>query len=422
MTRKSRTVLFYFLVAIFLIFVPILIFYFQGYRFDFEKNKVVQTGGLFLKIWPARADLYLNQKFIKKTGFLSGEVLVENLLPKKYQIRVEKENYYPWQKTLEIEERKVTEAKNITLILKDPKFEKLSSGILDFFFLPNQKEVIFLKNGKNGHYLTLFDLEKKVESIIFEEKGAEEILDLRVNQNSKKILLNLAVKERSTFLIIDLQKSKNFWLDFDLLEGTEKILFHPQHPQKLFLIKSLFGKNQLEIFDLEKKELKPLEIPNFLTVEILGQNLLWLDQNGFLKVADLSLKNQKTLNIEPILPKKEKEYQILGSDWLYPLFLKEGETLYLLDPSSQKLVKFFEPVINLKFAEDQKKAVIFNRYEIYLSFFEEILGQPYRAPFEKIFLNRFSEKIGDLFWLSSNYLILLFLIRLRSQKSTIAIK
>ncbi len=122
MTKKTRVILICVLVSLFFLITPIAILYSQGYRYDFENKKITQTGGLFLKVSPRSADIYLDDILMDKTDFLFGSVLIENLMPKKYKIRVEKENCFSWEKTLEIKEKQVTNAKNITLLTKNPEF------------------------------------------------------------------------------------------------------------------------------------------------------------------------------------------------------------------------------------------------------------------------------------------------------------
>lgn len=82
----------------FLLIAPSIVLYSQGYRIDFENKKITQTGGLFLKISPKQADIYLNGKLSRKTDFFFGSALIENLLPKKYKLEIKKTGYQSWKK------------------------------------------------------------------------------------------------------------------------------------------------------------------------------------------------------------------------------------------------------------------------------------------------------------------------------------
>jgi len=72
MTRKTRKILFFVFFLIFLLGAPLIILYYQGYRFDLEKKSLTQTGGLFLKVTPKQAEIYIDGELVKKTDFFFG--------------------------------------------------------------------------------------------------------------------------------------------------------------------------------------------------------------------------------------------------------------------------------------------------------------------------------------------------------------
>ncbi|MFH1780535.1 MAG: hypothetical protein ABH841_00780 [Candidatus Nealsonbacteria bacterium] len=125
MIKKTRTILFASCVFLFALTASIIVLYSQGYRFDFETLKIVQTGGLYFKVAPRSAQVHINGKLKDTTSIFTNSSLVKNLTPKIYAIEISKDGYYSWQKTLEVKEKQVTEAKNIILIPKVPEFTKL---------------------------------------------------------------------------------------------------------------------------------------------------------------------------------------------------------------------------------------------------------------------------------------------------------
>lgn len=131
MTKKTRTILFVICVILFALAAPAIVFYSEGYRFDFENRKVVQTGAFYFKVSPRSAEVYLNGKFKDKTSIFTNSSLIENLMPKTYNIEIKKEGYYAWQKNLVIKEKQVTEAKNITLITQNPHFTIIATTTLE---------------------------------------------------------------------------------------------------------------------------------------------------------------------------------------------------------------------------------------------------------------------------------------------------
>lgn len=133
MSKKTRTILFLICVFLFALTAPAVIFYSQGYRFDFNPpaggKKIVQTGGLYFKVAPRSAQVYVNGKLKDTTSLFAGSSLVENLLPKMYYVEIKKDGYHSWQKTLEVREKQVAEAKNITLIPQNIVFATTTSPL-----------------------------------------------------------------------------------------------------------------------------------------------------------------------------------------------------------------------------------------------------------------------------------------------------
>jgi len=127
MTKRKRTLLFFTCFAFFLVASPAIILYSQGYRLNFQEQKIVQVGAFYFKVLPSSADIYLNGKLKDSTNFFVNSSLIKSLLPDEYKIEAKKNSYHSWQKTLEIKEKQVTEAKNIILFPKEPEFEVFST-------------------------------------------------------------------------------------------------------------------------------------------------------------------------------------------------------------------------------------------------------------------------------------------------------
>jgi hypothetical protein len=141
MAKKTRIIIFLVCSFLFILIAPSIVLYSQGYRIDLENKKFTQTGGLFLKILPRQTDIYIDGKLNKRTDFFFDSVLIENLLPKKYKVEVKKEEHHSWEKTLEIKEKEVTEAKNIILFPQNINFSVLAGQVEQFWFSPDQRKI-----------------------------------------------------------------------------------------------------------------------------------------------------------------------------------------------------------------------------------------------------------------------------------------
>ncbi len=116
MTREARRLIFIIFLGIFIIAAPVIILYAWGFNFDFEEKIFVDTGGIYLKSTPSRAEIYID-------GIPKGKTsdFVRRLQPKIYNVRVIKEEYYPWQKNLIVEASLVAKANSIFLVPMNPE-------------------------------------------------------------------------------------------------------------------------------------------------------------------------------------------------------------------------------------------------------------------------------------------------------------
>jgi hypothetical protein len=145
MKKKTRTILFIACVLTFLLATPGVVLYSQGYRFDFEEKELTTKGGLYCRILPKKADLYINEQFIESTSIFANSVFLNDLAPGEYQIEIKKEGYYSWEKTLEVKEKQVAQAKNIILFPKEIEIEEIlleeSDDILEKMGIEEEKEI-----------------------------------------------------------------------------------------------------------------------------------------------------------------------------------------------------------------------------------------------------------------------------------------
>lgn len=424
MTRRTRKILFLFLLILFLIAAPLTVFYSLGWRFDWKTKKVIQPGVFYFKVWPKNVQIYLDNELKEKTDFFFGSVLVENLLSKKYDVEIKKQGFHTWEKTLEIRKREVTEAKNIVLIPENPNFTIITKEVKNFFFSPNGKKII-LKQEIEEWALKLFEIDKNVKSHLINERdiskekvhpvrdsenGGEtqtrsisngvQLFDLKFSPNSKKVLLEVGVKEKLIYYLLEIDKVPALLTSLDFLNlDVEKVYFHPKNHQKLLVLKA----GTLSEVDLIDKKISPPVLENVITCSILNEGIYYLDASGFLFKTDLSFNQEERLNIIAFPLKEETKYEITISN--SRILLEENDILYIFDGNKKSFQKLFEPVKNFKFSPDSQKLVYFNDYEIWVLFLEKKYDQPQKEAGEQLFITRFSEKIDEVFWYTNHYLI-----------------
>jgi len=368
MEKRVRTILFFIFLLIFIVIAPLLTLYVQGYRFDFENKKLTQTGALFIKtISPKQAEIYIDNQLIQKTDFFFSSALIENLLPKKYNIKVQKQDHYTWEKNLEIKEKQVAEAKNIILFPQDPNFKLLSTDIDNAWFSKDKKKAVIKESEKNVWSLKLYNLEKNVKSHLLKEtdisQTGADLVDLEFIDNNN-LLLQIASKEQINYFNLQINR-------------TPPLLTKAKAPQSV--------------------------IKNALVYKIFNESIYYLDYLGDFYKTDVSLIKNEKIASSLFNIKQETEYKLYIYD--KTIFLLEEKTMYFFNQDEKIFEKFSENINSLKISPDQKKIAYFSDSEIKILFLEEQTFQPRRQAMETIFLIRLSENIKDVFWINSNYLL-----------------
>jgi len=436
MTKRFKKTLFFGLCLLFLVTAPSVIFYSQGYRFDFENIKIVQTGGLFFKISPPGVTVDIDQELRKKTNFFFDSAFISGLIPKDYQITIKKTDYHAWSKILKIKEKQVTEAKNIVLFPKNPKFNLVSKNINNFFPAPDGKKIIFKIEGKTGWILNSFNVQTKEQKELVSEQelkllekdmktNAIPFLNLVWSDDSKRILVEISTKGQKQYLVLGTGSERNLFI-LDAETNIKKINFNPNKSEELFFIalepeeklteEDMVPKIRKQIIfrlkgDGEQVMLKissPSFEQNIVSYLIINDNIVWLTDSGFLYLGRLvnsdKIELLKILNLKPINIHEQTNYQIIAEDFS-KIFLKRDESLYYLNPENHLLEQIFNSVKTVKFSEDMKKIIVSTSNQIWLFYIEEEQEQPQRKVGEKILLTGFPDEINNIFWLNNFYII-----------------
>jgi len=286
MTRRIRHIILYFSISIFFLISPAVILYAWGYSFDFEKRKPVLTGGFYFTSIPREAQVYLDDKSKTQTP-----AFIKRLVPKIYQVRINKEGFHVWEKRMKIQSSLVTEAKDILLIPFNPTLELIRDDlekdfILKEFLLPQEpaeifyiekpsfilyktdqnnsfKEQISLSPLPEGHEyqiivsdhqkITVLDQEGQLylfnpESRSF-ELIAQDVLNVRFCDDNKKFLY-FSSSEIWLYSLTDLSRPKN--------ENQELITRLSQEIKDAVW----YGKTNQHIVFITGEELKIIELDN----------------------------------------------------------------------------------------------------------------------------------------------------------------
>lgn len=175
MSLRNRFLLVGLGIIIFLILTPMLVLYARGFKYDFQTRKIVKTGALVVRSQPQEASVFLDSKIQKR----QTPITIRFLIPKDYDVRIEKNGYLPWSKRLSIQQQLVTWANHnrefVTLFLEEPKLiDKIktnlvsqSSALNSLAFLQNKKLNILNFNNATTTLLGEFNLNTDLANRIF---------------------------------------------------------------------------------------------------------------------------------------------------------------------------------------------------------------------------------------------------------------
>ena len=199
MTVKKQWMYIAGLFLVFLIVIPVILLYSFGYRLSGD-FRLVKTGGLYFANSEADASVYLNGKLKKRSGMFERNLLVQNIKPGNYHVKMTKEGYRTWQKWIKVEEQKV-EASFPLLIPDDLNAEEIKK------YLPtddDEKKKRKPKRELNDEFSDVAELFKNAEKpskSIFPQWNSREIARLKLGKNRKlrgKVLLS---KEGNTLYV-----------------------------------------------------------------------------------------------------------------------------------------------------------------------------------------------------------------------------
>jgi len=230
MSRQTRRIIFLIFVLIFIILVPAIILYAEGYSFDFEKRMIVASGGIYLKSYPSKAEIFVNNKPNGKTN-----KFVRHLIPKVYDIKIVKEEYHSWQKNISVKSGLVTRIDNIFLVPFNPKIllvttesEPYSSFFEKPYSLDKLTEIIKKKSKYTIFKIDNINIDKSGKKIYFLSNNNLYSINWDENNPENSTLSEILVPNvlnyaiyRNGVIYLDYFTGKIYELDVSSLKSAE---------------------------------------------------------------------------------------------------------------------------------------------------------------------------------------------------------
>lgn len=352
MTKRLRQKLYLIFIVLFFLLTPIMIFYASGYRFDFKKQEIRETGSLILKTFPARAiikiqSLSQNKSLPENIKNITTPAKIDNLIPGQYVVNFKKENY--WDKNLNVilNPNKAVYLQDIYLVKKNiPKL--IASGTISDLQISPQRENLIYQEKIN-------DLNKLVILNLAENKIASSTLDNDLNmikwpEEEKRVLINQKIlnldsgEEQDLKTIVQANGSNFKWSS-----NGENIYAQ--------------ASSSLVLYNLNKNKIEPILIDFKINDFLINNNqIFFISEKQIFQSFDLNSQIIKTLsNFEDCENCKIKDFRnnlvIIENktkNFIYLFDLEKGET------------KIIKNVLNWQWLNKESKIIIYhNKFEIW---------------------------------------------------------
>lgn len=390
MTHRTRRCIFYIFLFLFVVLASTIILYAQGYNFDWQKKSPVITGAFYFKSYPKEADIYINNKYEGKTT-----KFIKRLPPGEYDIKISKQDYSDWQKTLAVKSKLVTEAQNIILVKKLSTPNLITDNNIKYLtFSPDKKEVIYLTDSLVIPALRLIDLTNNTDIQIYPAIASKKtgyaaslpslnnLSDILWSPNGERLILSFAnnnsyiLNLKNPIEIIDIYNLIKILSNYKLY-SIENLSFHPQNSDRIYF----YFKNNLYFIEINNSNpsnslISSSIVYNILTYAIYNDKILYIDTNGeFYKTSLDGLSFKKIFDI-PVF-NSEQSIAIINDE-----ILAIDRNLYLLNSQAQVFDKISENIEKIILSSDRKKILWRTQNEVGIMWLEPELGQVPRSRYE----------------------------------------
>jgi len=395
MTIKIRRALFLIFMTAFIVIAPLISLYAAGYKiklsWPIDIKQILQKTGMFVfDTEPEGAKIYINdkqrQQFFKKyfsnkdENFIKTPAKIKNILPGEYNIKLELEEFWPWQKKLSIYPGQTTIVEDVCLFKKNLPMRIGQLPAQNFFISPDKK-FILLKNDKK-----IIDIDNENE-IIELPNIIDEIQTVKWSPDSKKVLINTTIfhiNNIDDYISLDKFIGKNI-KNIKWSENSNEIFYQYN--------------NLINSFNINSDNNETIFNDNTYYEYLIKNNYIFLIANSN-KSTELKIFSTKTKElIRKIDLPFNLEYKFINSDHrALNLIDTKHNILYLIEPLA-KINPIKDIINNLKYAQwiDDERLLYANDFEIWLYNFNN---------YKKILLTRISQPINKILWHpSNNYII-----------------
>ena len=393
MTKRTRTSLFILMVLVFAIIAPGIIMYSQGYRFDVKKMKFLETGGIYVKTIPGDTTILIDDDYKNNTSGFSRDLLIQNLLPENHTIKIEKDGYHSWTKTLEVKEKKVSEAKYVILFPNSIPFASIDNDVKSFYPYPDNNKILLLTVSNE---LLSYDAEKnETLKILSKTQTPYNITDISFSTTGKRALIKTSA---GLHYLLNLDTS-TISLIKSMSSNTQKVIFDANNEGSFFYQVN----NLIYRVNADKQTTSKLFKKEKVEAFAINGNDIYSLENGILYRDNLLLNINETLSKEAFKTTNNTYELVVMENEIF--LIENKKTAYLFNKETKIFDKKIEAKNELKYTPFYDRVLFAADNEFWLLLLKDTETPFFVKAYSTIFISRFSQNIGDIKWLNGDYFV-----------------
>ncbi len=371
----------------------------MGYRYNFKKNKFDKLGMLSITLKQDDINIYIHdelyEKRVQKYPFIPKMFLSKiehtrnimiSMLPGEYNIKLEKENYFPWENNIVINPNLTAFAPQIMLFKKSSPVKLLNGGLKDMS-LDKKDNLYFTRKDNATTTLSFLALNNGKTKDIYEWKTSED-MEYFPSVNNERIQIkdgekNLILDPLMPQTAIDI---KGFAKNYDF--------YNMKWPADSDYILYALEKNSDIIYKIDIIEKKIIHYASAKCEDyiIYANSLYIITKDEVAKKTAIKLLNNGDEKEIAILPYGEK-INFIGAEKDYLLIQdKNSKTTYLIEPDANtysKIEATFNEAKSIKWNSAKNKILYANDFEIWVYDLQENKNS---------LITRLSSSIKDVYW------------------------
>lgn len=401
-----RRVFFWCLVLIFCTATPLLIGYALGYRYNFDRGIFVFAGSITIKSNPEQVSIDINGEPAsakQRMSFFNNSYHIDGLRPGDYTVRVWKEGFYDWKKTIQVQSGVSTEFWNILLPRTDyPQTEYGDTENTQRFFpAPKSNTFALARNNPETPFslkLVLVDTDNATSTEIYSSDTLRLISDTlqNIEWSPKEDFLLVPVelapekKEKNQTAAVTAPIVKHLLVSTDTATTPfflEDILPTTTHPENA----RWSPKENNTVYFLDNGTLEKMNVSEKTAPETVSENVLGYDfyvntivilrkENHILYRYGLDAKEALQVTTTPLSENNTDPHRIIAYDDRKVAFINSNKELFIHNTYKDKTFdkKIADSVDGAQFSNDGKKLLYWNDHEAFVYFTEKWETQPQR--------------------------------------------